>query len=141
MATDMSAEPRSLNSAQPSPPRNSWAACTRVSPVTAPPTVCRSPRTRATRGCPVSRCKSLAPSAHACSIHSSTIMALHLRRHVVNDHRQLLNHRQAGECFIEHQYSIEFISNFRTSSLRGINMVVYLTIGPLNGYNYAAYAN
>src|ERR1700733_11867386 len=76
MATDMSAEPRSLNSAQPSAPRNSWAACTRMSPVTAPPTICRSPRTRATRGVPASRCKSLAPSDHACSIQSSTIMVL-----------------------------------------------------------------
>src|ERR1700722_11795554 len=76
MATDMSAEPRSLNSAHPSAPRNSWAACTRMSPATAPPTVCRSPRTRATSGVPASRCKSLAPSDHACSIQSSTIMVL-----------------------------------------------------------------
>src|SRR5580658_865097 len=73
IAADRSAEPCFRNSAQSSAPNMSWAACTRTSPGTAPPRVCRSPRTLRTGGVPASRCRSLAPTDQACSIQSSKI--------------------------------------------------------------------
>src|ERR1700733_8042661 len=52
-------------------PSRSRATCSSVAPDTFAPTVCSSPRIRATMGVSASRCKSLAPSEYACSIHCS----------------------------------------------------------------------
>src|SRR5580700_323123 len=73
IATDMSAEPRVPNNAQPSAPSSAWLACASRSVDNVPPTICNSPRMRATIGVSASRCTSLAPSARALLISSSNI--------------------------------------------------------------------
>src|SRR5580692_7283617 len=73
MDSEWSAEPRSTNCGHCSPSR-SRATCSSVAPDTFAPTVCSSPRIRATMGVSASRCRSLAPSEYACSIHSSNCM-------------------------------------------------------------------
>src|SRR5271156_6155453 len=78
MDSEWSAEPRSMNCGHCSPSR-SRATCSSVAPETFAPPVCSSPRMRATMGVSASRCRSLAPSEYACSIHSSNCM-YHPRR-------------------------------------------------------------
>ena len=62
-ANDTSAEPRSRNCAQASPPRSSRPTSLMRCAGIASPTAARSPRIRTTSGVPDSRCRSLAPSS------------------------------------------------------------------------------